>query len=968
MFVSADPVTASSEVRSDVSDDVDAFVTERMQAHGIPGAAVAVVRGGEVVHLSGYGEADAAGRPVTADTPFLIASVSKPFTSTAVLQLVEDGRLSLDEPVLPYLDGIVDDVPAGFEHVTVEQLLTHTSGMGFLPGTAGAERIHHGDDALERRVSDVLTKQLSADPGTQFSYSNGGYSLLAAVIEQATGSSYDTYMREQVFDPLGMTSSFASDLDPRADDLATGHSRWFGQWRPRELPYDRAGAAMGYIGSSAADLTAFVQAYLGTDHEQVVSPRLRDLAHRPAAETGMNDATLAGYGMGWFVGELAGHPTVSHTGELGNFTAHVDLVPDADRLGVVVLANASAFAALQGGNYGLGSDLTRLLVGQDVEPASSMILTTGVLPFAVWAAAIGILIAAGRYLLITLPRLRASAPTGSGIQRWVCPVVLPALGYVALALPLLPVVPLGMAHHFAPDIGWGLTVMAYLALGWAALRTLLAISAVRTRPQATTPPENWRPAMSVFTRRIPRNLLATVLAVLTFAGVAVAGMTVTLRDISGPAPTGAQDLPAARASSEDGSIAVAVVLGQSGTVGSDVLAPYEVFASSPTFSVYTVAESAEPAPIAGGPALLPAHTFADVDSGTAPTPDVVVVPAVAEPTGEREASLRAWIVRQSEGGAHIFGVCAGSRLLAATGLLDGRRATSHWGRMDALEKSNPEVEWIRGQRYVQDGAITTTAGITSGIPGALKVVQDLAGPAEAERVGRSVNYPGWSLDASSAIPEQTFATSDLPVGLALTMPWFRPTVGIGLTDGVGEIDLAAAFEVYTASYAARAVAVAPQATVTTRHGVVLLTTPTDDAEAGVDRLIVPGAASADAIDPQLRQWATDREVDVEPLHDADGELGFDAALEHLADHFGRGSALTAAKAIDYPTDHLDLADDGPVWRLPALLSATLLFAIGVGVLTTIALKAVSLRRAIPPPVADTSVLGPERVASTSGGN
>ena len=479
-LVDANPVASSDEVRSELSDDVDSFVTERMQAHGIPGAAVAVVQAGEVVHLAGYGIADPDGRPVTADTPFLIGSVSKPFTATAVLQLVEEGQLSLDDAVLPYLDGFLEEVPAGFEDVTVEQLLTHTGGLGFLPGIAGFERIHDGEDALERRVADVLARPLASEPGTKFSYSNGGYSILAAVIEQVTGTSYADHMRARVFDPLGMTSSFASDLDPRADGLATGHSSWFGRWRPRQLPYDRAGAAMGYIGSTAADLSAFLQAHLGTDHEQVLSAQLRTLAHRPVvAETGMQ----AGYGMGWFVGELAERPTINHGGELGHFTSHIELVPDEDGLGVAVMTNASASAAGQGGSYSLGSDLTRLLVGQDVEPASSGILTTGVLPLVVWAAAAAILIAAGRYVL-TLPRLRGSAASGSGARRWARLVVLPALGWLLLAVPLLTVAPLGFVRHFAPDVGWGLTVMAYLALGWAALRTPLAISAVRGRGPA----------------------------------------------------------------------------------------------------------------------------------------------------------------------------------------------------------------------------------------------------------------------------------------------------------------------------------------------------------------------------------------------------------------------------------------------------------------------------------------------------
>ena len=99
-------------------------------------------------------------------------------------------------------------------------------------------------------------------------------------------------------------------------------------------------------------------------------------------------------------------------------------------------------------------------------------------------------------------------------------------------------------------------------------------------------------------------------------------------------------------------------------------------------------------------------------------------------------------------------MCAGSRLLAAAGLLDGHRATSHWSWLKGLQRSRPQVDWVRGHRYVQDGKITTTAGVTSGVFGALRLVQQLAGDAEAQRVGRELAYPGWSLDGPTGIPAQ----------------------------------------------------------------------------------------------------------------------------------------------------------------------------------------------------------------------
>jgi putative intracellular protease/amidase len=239
----------------------------------------------------------------------------------------------------------------------------------------------------------------------------------------------------------------------------------------------------------------------------------------------------------------------------------------------------------------------------------------------------------------------------------------------------------------------------------------------------------------------------------------------------------------------------------------------------------------------------------------------VVVPAVDDPDGPTEAALRAWVVLQSRHGSRILGVCSGSRLLAATGLLHGRIATSHWSRLNALRKQHPEVHWVDGQRFVTDGTITTTAGVTSGVPAALDLVNELAGTPEASRVGHLVHYPNWSPTASTKIPVQSFAAADLPVGLNLAVPWLRPTLGMALVDGVGEINVASAFEVYSVSYAARTVAIATGNTVTTEHGVVLATLPAEDAPR-LDRVVVPGATDRNAIDPQLGEWADKHDLPV----------------------------------------------------------------------------------------------------------
>lgn len=408
-------------------------------------------------------------------------------------------------------------------------------------------------------------------------------------------------------------------------------------------------------------------------------------------------------------------------------------------------------------------------------------------------------------------------------------------------------------------------------------------------------------------RRAGIIALAITIAVVSFAGIVIAGIA---RSGESSSTSAAGEL-ADRGHRDDpplpGSIIVAVLLGRSGTDAADALAPYEVIASAPGFSVYTVSASARPAAVDGGMAIAPDYTFADVDSGVAPTPDLLVVPAVNQPDGPEERLAREFVAARYSDGARVLGICAGSRLLAASGILDGRTATSHWSRISALKDSRPQVAWVRGERYVQDGRITTTGGVTSGIPGTLKVIADMAGDAEATRVGRQIAYPEWSLEAPTRMPAQSFSAQDSGMILNTAFPWSRPTVAIDLSEGVGEIDAAALFEVYTYSQAATTEAVSATGTVHTRHGVTIHTRRAATYHAGAHLIAgsFPGRS---------------------------GHGGFDAAIEQLATSTSPAIATSVGKMLEYPLDRVILTNQATMeqWRAPVLLTMAALLAAGLG--------------------------------------
>jgi putative intracellular protease/amidase len=442
-------------------------------------------------------------------------------------------------------------------------------------------------------------------------------------------------------------------------------------------------------------------------------------------------------------------------------------------------------------------------------------------------------------------------------------------------------------------------------------------------------------------RRLARGLRDVGLSAAWLVGVGAAGVVVSLRTAypRPPQAAPAEGRPAARAVPDD-RLAVAVVLGASGSVITDAFGPYEVFARSPRFFPYTVSAGRPTAMCSGGLAVVPDYSLADVDEGVAPEPDVVVVPAVAAPNGNKEAPLREWLTRRSDRGAQVLGVCNGSRLLAATGLLDGRRATAHWSAIRGLERRRPQVDWVRGRRYVQDGTLTTTAGVTSGMFGALRLVEQLAGAGEAQRVGHELAYPGWSLHGPTEIRAQRWAPGDLAYLLAVVFPWFRPTVGVGLVGGVGELEVAAPFEVYASSFAARTVPIAAQATVTTRHGLRLVATPATTGARRMDRLVVAGVGAVEEVDSRLAGWAADRGLKVELPNGgpAAGRFSFDAMLADLAGRSDKTTARVTAKSIEYPTEQLELAGAGWPWRPTALLALTATAAVGIGLVPVAAAR------------------------------
>ncbi len=317
-------------------------VRAAMARWDVPGMAVATLRDG-AVEAHGFGIASLETRQaVTADTLFQIGSITKVFTATLVMGLVEEGRLDLDAPVATYLPGLRLADPEALRRITLRHLLSHTSGL------EGDRFDDHGmgDDALARAVAEFHTlRQLSA-PGTLWTYGNSGFGLAGAAVERVLETTFEDAVRKRVFEPLKMERSFFFAHEAITYPVAVGHRQEPGTAievaRPYPLP--RASAAAGGIIATVGDLLRFAAAHLGDgslDGGRVLAPesvRAMREPQTPAANFAEH------YGIGWALRTVGGIGLVGHGGATNGFQAQLTLVPSRG-FAIALLTNSGKGSA-----------------------------------------------------------------------------------------------------------------------------------------------------------------------------------------------------------------------------------------------------------------------------------------------------------------------------------------------------------------------------------------------------------------------------------------------------------------------------------------------------------------------------------------------------------------------------------------------------------------------------------------------
>jgi CubicO group peptidase (beta-lactamase class C family) len=333
--------------------DLDAYVASSMKTFDVPGMAVAIVKDGKIVVAKGYGVRRLGdSTPVDEFTMFGIGSNTKAFTTAALATLVDEGKLSWDDPVYQRLPGFVMYDPYVSHEMTIRDLLTHRSGMGL--GEGDLLFWPHSTYTREEIIYKLRFMKPASSFRSHYAYDNLLYMTAGQIIPAVTGTSWDDYVRQRIFRPLVMAHSNVSNANIQPDeDRAYPHSRVEGKLQV--IPFenlDNAGPA-GAVNSCAADMAKWVQLQLNRGKfadrdgrlfseersKEMWSPQIiLPISDQPAALAGLK-ANFADYALGWGLRDYHGRKLVGHTGGVGGFVSRVMLVPE-ENLGVVVLTNA----------------------------------------------------------------------------------------------------------------------------------------------------------------------------------------------------------------------------------------------------------------------------------------------------------------------------------------------------------------------------------------------------------------------------------------------------------------------------------------------------------------------------------------------------------------------------------------------------------------------------------------------------
>lgn len=343
------PAMAQTPARKDLNVAINELLAETFKPNE-PGAAVIVIKDGQTVFRKGYGMANLElGVPIEPDMIFRIGSVTKQFTAVAVLMLAEQGKLALSDEITKFLP----DYPTQGRKITVEHLLTHTSGIKSYTDLPEFLQQMRKDLSLKELIDFFKNKPMDFAPGDNWHYNNSGFVLLGAIIEKTSGQKYADFIEKSIFAPLGMRHSFYDSTQRIIPRRAAGYGKTKDGYANAEYLSMNLPHAAGSLISSVDDL-ALWDAALYT--EKLVKQESLRRAWTPYK---LNNGKPTGYGYGWGFSTIEGQRVIGHAGGINGFTCDTLRLPDA-RVYVAILTNRNT------GTANLTQKVALLAIGKEL--------------------------------------------------------------------------------------------------------------------------------------------------------------------------------------------------------------------------------------------------------------------------------------------------------------------------------------------------------------------------------------------------------------------------------------------------------------------------------------------------------------------------------------------------------------------------------------------------------------------------
>lgn len=366
IFMGENYVRASASVINDKVDtkEIDNYVNLKMREEKIQGASLAIVKDNHIVYLKGYGKSDN-NELVTPQTPFFIGSLSKSFTSLAIAQLIEEGKIDINSPVQKYLPWFTLKDTERSKEITIKNLISHSSGIS---GKDGTEALVNDDMSIEQFVKNLKNIPITYNINTKFEYSNINYQILGEIVQTVSGMSYQEYIEKNVFKPLEMNHSYTNREKAKEGGLAVGYKSLFGVMVPiNDTSSHEASLPAAFLISSGEDLAHYMIAQINGGkyaESTLISEDGMKMTHEPIS-------SLSNYGMGWFIND----DSIGHGGDTDNFHGDINILKEGN-FGVAMLFNSNdyGYGALLGipAYRDISQGVIKIIQGKEPENTSNI--------------------------------------------------------------------------------------------------------------------------------------------------------------------------------------------------------------------------------------------------------------------------------------------------------------------------------------------------------------------------------------------------------------------------------------------------------------------------------------------------------------------------------------------------------------------------------------------------------------------